>query len=125
MSKAERFASGDRKWSNDDQLAAAAEDVVAVHRRGIEGIKFELASGLIDGGDGVRDMTDRDRTGREGRLANARTHRYEVLDDGSIVDISCTGDSLDVTVVAVDSLVTDPRGFIAGGPGASQPADDE
>jgi hypothetical protein len=122
--KAEMFASGDRKWENNEQLRAAVEDVRAVHKRGIDGIKFELEVGHIDAGDEIREMTEEERTAREGRLANAHSHRYELLDDGSVVEIEIRGDSDEVTLIDRPNLVTSPKGLIAGGPGATAPADD-
>ena len=120
--KAGMLAAGERKWERNAQVKAAVEDVLRVHESGISYLKLAIANGVIGTGSDARLMAQGEEAFTRKRLEDAHTHRYEILDDESVLEIICHGDSLEVEFVERASTVTDPVGMMAGGPGPASVA---
>lgn len=125
--KAERYASGDLKADSNEQLAEAIADVVAVSNRNAEAIRLELATGETYDFERktVRPLKTNERKRREFELEEStHAYRYEVLEDGSVVEIRVDRAGAKPKITALPmGLVTHPKGAVAGGLGDPPPAD--
>jgi hypothetical protein len=125
--KAERYAKGELKLENNEQLAAALADVIAVSNRNADAIRLELASGMTYDFDRktTRPLQAEERKLREYELeSSTHAYRYEVLDDDSVVEIRVDKAGAKPKVTALDmGLITSPAGAVAGGLGEPPPDD--
>lgn len=126
--KAERYAKGELKWENNEQLAAAVDDVEAAAERMGEAIRLELETGLTYDADSrtTRSLRQTERSQREKELENSTyAYRFEILDDDSVVEIRVEKAGATPKLTAMTSLVSSPAGAVAGGLGAPPPDDAE